>query len=403
MMKKLADNIFYAGFIEEGLERIFNKAGYEVPKKLEKIEAFDIIFVNPIQYPAFRRLTDEHHCPVIFVVFLEWIGQIKIENAIDVTIEPFSEDVKSLIESINCPLYSFSFMDKLWEKEYGEKITFATTDHMKECSICANAHVTLEKGKKYIVNFSGGITSALALFKLLETIEKDDIEVVFADTGIEDPDLYRFMEDCERHTGMTFTKLKDERTPFTVMWDLKMFSSHRYTPCSKVLKRDRIKAYLIEKYGSLDNTIQVFGYTGDEKHRIERIRQVYKNVCIPLENTYFLQDCDKINAIKKYGIRQPLLYDLGFRHNNCGGFCVNAGHAHYEKLYHVLPDVYTHAMEFEQALREETGKNISYMSRSIHGKKQPYTLAEHKQRIENKELIRGGYGQCSCFLDMEEE
>jgi hypothetical protein len=42
------------------------------------------------------------------------------------------------------------------------------------------------------------------------------------------------------------------------------------------------------------------------------------------------------------------------------------------------------------------------MSRSVGGKKQPYTLEEHKQRIENGERIKRDYGQCSCFLDMEE-
>lgn len=250
---------------------------------------------------------------------------------------------------------------------------------------------------KYIMNYSGGATSTLALVKLLETVGKDDVEVVFADTGIEDPDLYRFMEDTEKLTGLTFTRLKDQRTPFTVFWDLNMFATFHYTPCSKLLKRERIRAYLQEKYSD-EPLIQVFGYTGDEPHRIERIRKVYPLVAIPLEECFFLDPCEKLSAIRSLGLKPPRLYEMGFSHNNCGGFCVMAGQAHFANLLDVLPEKYAEAEAFEEKLRQKTGKNIAILKR----KKKPYTLREHRERIEQG-LFKPRHDdqRCSCFLDEE--
>jgi hypothetical protein len=55
---------------------------------------------------------------------------------------------------------------------------------------------------KHIVNISGGMASAVCLFRVIDRFGRDDTQAVFADTNSEDADLYRFLADVERVPGL---------------------------------------------------------------------------------------------------------------------------------------------------------------------------------------------------------
>ncbi len=55
------------------------------------------------------------------------------------------------------------------------------------------------------------------------------------------------------------------------------------------------------------------------------------------------------------GIAPPRLYAMGFPHNNCGGFCVKAGQAHFALLLRTMPERYAYHEAKENELRAELG------------------------------------------------
>ena len=69
----------------------------------------------------------------------------------------------------------------------------------------------------YQISFSGGMGSAVSA---LVAHEKGlEFNLIFADTLIEDEDLYRFNGDIARVTGKEIIHLKDGRTPWDVFQD----------------------------------------------------------------------------------------------------------------------------------------------------------------------------------------
>src|ERR1700758_3864010 len=93
---------------------------------------------------------------------------------------------------------------------------------------------------KYIVNVSGGLTSFEALRRTIEKHGKDNVHAIFADTLIEDEDLYRFLDDQERYFGIEIERVKDGRDPWQVMKDRRIISIFHHAPCSENLKRNVI-------------------------------------------------------------------------------------------------------------------------------------------------------------------
>jgi len=136
-----------------------------------------------------------------------------------------------------------------------------------------------------------------------------------------------------------------------------------------------------------DGDTLVFGIGADEPHRENRLVDVYQTVAIktgrrskllfPLiqENTTTQQINDFLKAAN---IREPLLYQLGFIHNNCSGGCVRAGKKHWKLLYEKLPEVYAERERVEREMREYLGKDISFFKDE--------TLEGFRGRIEREEL-----------------
>jgi len=56
----------------------------------------------------------------------------------------------------------------------------------------------------HIVSFSTGLSSALTAARVLERYGRENVEIVFLDTGIEDDDNYRFMRDFESRFGVRY-------------------------------------------------------------------------------------------------------------------------------------------------------------------------------------------------------
>ena len=98
------------------------------------------------------------------------------------------------------------------------------------------------------------------------------------------------------------------------------------------------------------------------------------------------------------GIRPPRLYELGFPHNNCGGFCIKAGQAHFAHLWKTLPDRFLYHEAQEEALRCHLGKNVAILRDRRGGEVTPLTLRELRLRVEGeKQFDLFEWGGCGCF------
>lgn len=178
----------------------------------------------------------------------------------------------------------------------------------------------------------GSAVSALICHKL-----KLPFEMVFADTTIEDEDLYRFLDDIEKVVGKKHIRLKDGRNPWDTYVDNSYIGNTRIAHCSQNLKTDMVKAYL-EENADVDNDVLVLGLGLFEKDRLERAQKrwnPWKVTSLLIEHGVHPPHFG--DWIKEYGLTPPRLYGMGFTHNNCGGFCCRAGQGQFANLLRLMP------------------------------------------------------------------
>lgn len=170
--------------------------------------------------------------------------------------------------------------------------------------------------KTHIVNISGGRTSAKLAIEIenLKALGKldGDVEYVFADTGAEHPDTYRFIKDFAKNLGIKITCLRAKistqlgvGTTYEVIslddigynlkvWEdmLKAYSSP-FNPgggfCTDMLKSIPSDKYCNEKYGK-GNFYKWIGYRADEAKRAWGHEIYSKLVKLGLDN----DDCKEM-------------------------------------------------------------------------------------------------------------
>jgi 3'-phosphoadenosine 5'-phosphosulfate sulfotransferase (PAPS reductase)/FAD synthetase len=205
-----------------------------------------------------------------------------------------------------------------------------------------------------IVTISGGLTSAY-VSKIV--LENTDAELVFTDTGWEDPDLFRFLSELEMLLNKKITILKHEKynNPEELFNGMGFLGSNRVPNCSRYLKVEVLQKYLKEKYNN--QCIVYFGIDYSEKHRADRIKFQYDKLGIetkfPLVESkdFFIKD--KITTwLNTNGIEIPRLYKDGYTHNNCSGGCVRAGKKSWIHLLKSNPEIYRERERVESSFKD---------------------------------------------------
>ncbi len=257
-----------------------------------------------------------------------------------------------------------------------------------------------QKEQTYIVNVSGGLTSFEALKRTLDRYGKEHTHAIFADTLIEDEDLYRFLDDQDRYFGITIERVAEGRTPWQVMHDERCITMQSMAPCSKILKRKTIDKLIVQHYTPGTYT-RVFGMDWTEMHRVERLTTTLapEPVWFPLIEKPYVQKCDIADYLDSIGIAVPRLYKMGFSHNNCGGGCVKAGQAHWAHLYHTLPARYAIWEAQEEDIRAYLGKDVTILKERINGVAYPLSLHDFRVRLEagDTNYDKNDWGGCGCF------
>jgi hypothetical protein len=198
---------------------------------------------------------------------------------------------------------------------------------------------------RHLVWFSAGAASAVAT-KLVLGEGHDDLVVAYIDPGSEHPDNERFLTDCEEWFDHPVERLCSEKYQDT--WQV--WEERRYLVgpdgalCTAELKK--MPRYAFER----SDDIQVFGYTAEEGHRAARFREQNPGVILraPLiERELSKSDC--LALVDRAGIELPIMYQLGYRNNNCVG-CVKGGMGYWNKIRVDFPEVFDRMAQLERTL-----------------------------------------------------
>ncbi|HEU4463059.1 MAG TPA: hypothetical protein VFR75_10760 [Solirubrobacterales bacterium] len=293
--------------------------------------------------------------------------------------------------------------------------------------------------RERIVMLSGGAGSWGAARRIADRYGTEQLTLLFADTLIEDDDLYRFLleatanllgasvpADLLRATA-SIPPLGDEegrrrhllelaaaarswcpslewiaegRDPHQVFRDKRFLGNTRVDPCSAVLKRRLMRRWL-EEHRDPAGSVAAIGYDWSEIHRFERAAGHWAPwpVEAPLCERPYLSKEEVFGWMEVEGLRPPRLYAEGFRHNNCGGFCVKGGQASFALLLRRYPERYRYHERREQELREALGKDVAILRDRTGGETKPLSLRRFRRRLECDPAAfdRGQWGACSCM------
>lgn len=291
----------------------------------------------------------------------------------------------------------------------------------------------------HIVSFSGGAASFAVAHFLVEKYGRENVLLVFCDTLIEDGDLYRFVvegaakvmgvecsgdllrsattvpevyEDgrvdhlialasnaCNEIPGLVWRT--DGRDPWQVFKDRKYQGNTRTAHCTIELKGKIFARWLAQSYKP-GGCVLHFGFDWSEAHRLDTaINNWNPYTCEALLcKPPYLSRSQITQIIDDYDIELPRLYKMGFSHNNCGGFCVKAGQAHFENLLRKIPDVYAHHEAKQEELMQVLPTAKPFLRMTIEKKLNYMTMREFRQHLQ----AGGGFnntdrGGCGCFSD----
>lgn len=256
---------------------------------------------------------------------------------------------------------------------------------------------------QYVVMFSGGVGSWAAARRLVEREGADAVTLLFADTLMEDPDLYRFLDQAAADVGAPLVRIADGRDIWQVFKDRRMLGNSRIAPCSTELKQKPARRWMDE---NAPDGVVVLGIDWTEEHRLPGATKGWEpyRVEAPLCHPPYRTKKQLLGELAERGIELPRLYRLGFKHNNCGGGCVRAGQAQFALLRQQLPDVFARWQRGEEELQDHLGKDVSILKRVVRGNAAPLTLARLAAELDAQSSMfdRDDWGGCGCFVSAEE-
>lgn len=254
----------------------------------------------------------------------------------------------------------------------------------------------------HIVNFSGGLCSFFAAKRVIEKNGIQNVHLAFADTLIEDEDLYAFNRAAEDILGVKITRLSEGLEPWELFEKQGIIGNSKYPICSVYLKREPLDAFHRMNFLEFDTTLYL-GFDWTEEHRLNDLRREKPTWRIeaPMTEEPIWDKCRMMAEAEKLGLPKCKLYELGFPHNNCGGFCVRAGISHFVHLYRVLPERFLYHEGKEQTcmerLRARGIEPFSILKDRRGGTTKMLTMRMLRTRIEAGEKFpRDEWGGCGC-------
>lgn len=269
---------------------------------------------------------------------------------------------------------------------------------------------------KHVVNLSGGACSFWAAQRVADKFGTENMVLLFADTLIEDPQLYEFNEWTAERFGVPITRVSRELTPWELFRREGLIANNRFPICSVMLKREPLNEWHSQNltprnslFGEPD--VIYVGLDWTEINRLNDLRaslpqwQIEAPMCEwpPLwDKQQMLCELEKVLGWI------PDAYKQGFPHFNCGKRCVRAGITHFVHLYNVDRPAFAEWENEEiETIKVLTGRGISSGWFSVlkdrrNGETKPLTLRQLRERIEagDPTLPKDDWGGCGCGVDV---
>jgi 3'-phosphoadenosine 5'-phosphosulfate sulfotransferase (PAPS reductase)/FAD synthetase len=195
--------------------------------------------------------------------------------------------------------------------------------------------------------FSCGATSAVATKLIIQSQQQHPVEIVYTQVKEEHKDNARFLKDCEGWFGQDITIIRNEKYAASIY---EVFERERYlvgpygAPCTKHLKRN-----MREKF-QRQGDVHILGFSVEETARAEQFEERNPSlVCrFPLiEQRLAKADC--LAILDRSGIELPVMYSMGYEHNNCIG-CVKGKKGYWNKIRTDFPDTFKKMSKLERNL-----------------------------------------------------
>ncbi len=213
---------------------------------------------------------------------------------------------------------------------------------------------------KYIVCYSGGISSALVAIEAVRRHGKKNVVLLNHDISadVEHHDIKRFKTQTAEYLDIPITYANMENyqdnTPLKISVMERAFTNPttQQALCTYNLKTKPFTDWLKNNFpASVDNICKditiLYGFDTNEKARIQR-RSSYLGTMGYFSN-YPLAFWDRtIQSTKEIGIEPPTTYKI-FKHANCIG-CLKAGMQHWYVVYCLRQDIFQEAIQVENKL-----------------------------------------------------
>lgn len=275
--------------------------------------------------------------------------------------------------------------------------------------------------RTHVIMFSGGAGSYLTAKRVKVKYPDDRVVLLFADVGGENPhayagehaDTYRFIHQAAELLDLELHVVADGRDIWQVFKDDRFLGNARLANCSKFLKQQPCRKWLETNHPDEQNTVVHVGIDWSEEARMDNIRKGWAPY--PVESVMLepplLDKQQMIAELDADGLTLPVLYQRGFAHNNCGGFCVRSGQAQFLKLLQEDPDRYDYHEQREQEIRDHLDKNVAILRdrrgeamKDNDGKPVPLTLRDFRLRVVAQGKVdTEEWGGCGCFVGDDPE
>ncbi|WP_373232092.1 hypothetical protein [Cohnella sp.] len=263
-----------------------------------------------------------------------------------------------------------------------------------------------------VVMFSAGIGSWAAGMRVAEKYGTEKLILLFTDVKHkldqhphrgEDQDAYRFLVEGAQVIGGKLVWISRGKHIWQTFEDNRYMGNSRVDPCSRELKRELAREW-VEKHFKPDEVTLYIGIDWTEMHRCasnEKAWYPYK-VEFPMCDQPYLVKSDMCRWAESLGVKRPRLYDLGFSHNNCGGFCVKAGLGQFYNLLKTMPERYAYHESKQEELFSVLGKRVPFLRQTVNGKLRYLSLKEFREQVEaGKQIDMFDLGGCGCFGDVD--
>lgn len=207
----------------------------------------------------------------------------------------------------------------------------------------------MDRPNRVVCWFSCGAASAVATKLALAQFGGWGQEVVVARCIVreEHPDNDRFAADCERWFGVPIVNLMNEEyggSVITVNERRGYWSGINGAPCTRILKGDVRRAF----EHPMDR--HVFGYTAEEQDRWDDFLDTNNLDAIAPLIVAGVTHADCLGMVERAGIELPVMYRLGFKHNNCIGCRKATGQGYWNRVRIHFPEQFRQACEQSRRL-----------------------------------------------------